>query len=231
MSNDLARFIETYRGSSFPTRAETADGEICVVKMSGAGNGSAALLSEFVVNRLTSRTGFATPNASIIHIADDYPWNFGTDEFYDIVRKSPGPNLALAWLDGACPVNTAEYNSLDAELVSQVVTLDLTFANCDRSARSSNLVRDQSGHPWIIDHGACRFLFQPPDSTVKPLPETHIFADRQDAFDPSRLVSISSTLIAETMAEIPEAWLVENRLSRDDVARSVAARIAMHTSR
>lgn len=93
MRKYLGRFIETYRGSSFPTRTETVDGQSCVIKMSGAGNGSAALLSEFIVNRITCRVGVATPDAYIIDIPDDYPWNFGTDEFYDIVRKV----MVLTW--------------------------------------------------------------------------------------------------------------------------------------
>jgi hypothetical protein len=81
MSKRLRQFVETYRGSSFPTRSETHDGESCVVKMRGAGNGGRSLLSEFIVNRLGARAGLAIPDASIIDIPAAFPWRFGTDEF------------------------------------------------------------------------------------------------------------------------------------------------------
>jgi len=98
MTKRLAKFIETYPGSSFPTRSQTTDGEMCVVKMRGAGNGAVALLSEFVVNRLASRAGLSVPDVSIIDIADNHPWDFGSDEFDDLLQKSSGPNLAsLGW--------------------------------------------------------------------------------------------------------------------------------------
>src|SRR5258705_4210739 len=79
MPKQLGRFIETYRGSSFPTRSETTEGETCVVKMRGAGNGAAALLSEFVVNRLAARAGLPVPDVFIVQIEAERPWDYGTD--------------------------------------------------------------------------------------------------------------------------------------------------------
>ena len=228
MPKQLGRFIETFRGSSFPTRSETTEGESCVVKLRGAGNGAAALLSEFVVNRLAVRAGLPVPDVFIVQIEAERPWDYGTDEFYDLVQKSAGPNLALAWLDGVRPWSGNAYGSLPDELVSQVVTIDLAFSNVDRSAQSANLVEDAHQRRWIIDHGSCRFLFRPDAASARSastwmLPADHIFAHRADAFDPRWLAPVNAALIAETTAEIPDAWLAEIRLTRDQVAKKITA--------
>lgn len=120
---------------------------------------------------------------------------------------------------------------LCADFVSQLVTIDRTFVNYDRSARSSNLVRDCSERLWIIDHGACRFLFQGLDSRLERWLDNHIFCDQQDAFDPHWWDSVRPSLIVETMAEVPEKWLTENRLSRDDVVLKIVSRMAVHKSK
>src|SRR5258708_2630467 len=136
MSKRLKQFLETYRGSSFPTRSETTEGEICIVKMRGAGNGGALLLSEILLYPLCSGAGLAVPDASIIDLPAGFPWVFGTDEFYDLVQKSAGPNLALEWIVGATPLPDDRYRSLPDELVSQIVTIDLVFENVDRTTQS-----------------------------------------------------------------------------------------------
>jgi hypothetical protein len=223
MARQLKRFVEMFHGSSFPTRSETTDGETCVVKMRGAGNGAAALLSEFVLNRLAHAAGLPVPDVFIIQIQDGFPWAFGTDEFHDLVQKSPGSNLALAWLDGAKPVPPDRCNALPYDFVSQVVTLDLVFANRDRTARSGNLLEDRQGRYWIVDHGSCRFLFRPEVTPRRILPPDHLFAGRESAFDRHWLEPITPALVAQTAAAIPEAWLAETELTRNAVARTVEA--------
>ncbi len=209
MVRQLTRFLETYRGSSFPTRSELDDGSTCVVKMRGAGNGSAALLSEFVVNRLARAAGLPVPDALVVEIAAGFPWEFGTDEFHDLVQKSPGPNLGLTWIEGARAVSAADYNALPHELVSQVVTLDLAFANWDRPTRSGNLLEDRRGRRWIVDHGSCRFLFQPCANGPRVLPPDHAFAGWEGTDDARWLRAVDAALVAEVVAEIPDLWLSE----------------------
>ncbi len=220
------RFVEMYQGSSFPTRSETTEGETCVVKMRGAGNGAAGLLSEYLVNRLAHAAGLPAPDAFVVDIPAGFPWNFGTDEFHDLVQKSPGPNLGLAWLDGARPAPPASYNSLPHDLVSQIVTIDLVFANRDRSMRSGNLLEDRARRHWIVDHGSCRFLFQPVAGAMQTLPPDHAFAGWEDAFNPHWLKPISPALVVQTIDEIPDEWLAETQLTRDDIARTMGDRMA-----
>jgi hypothetical protein len=217
----LGRFLETFRGSSFPTHSETADGTPCVVKMRGAGNGAAALLSEFIVNRLASRVGLPVSDVFTIEIPVLFPWVYGTDEFDDLVKKSPGPNLALEWLPDVRPISASEHVGLPRDLISQIVTLDLAFANRDRTPRSANLLIDRQGSYWIVDHGSCRFLFQASESSSARLPEDHIFAESSDRFDAHWLSPITSTLVAETVTELPDLWLAETGFMRNDVTEKI----------
>lgn len=218
----LSRFIETYRGSSFPTLAETTDGEQVVIKMRGAGNGAGALLSEFLVNRLAHRCGLPVPDVRIIEIAADHPWEFGTDEFDDLLQKSAGANLGICWIPEAKQLTADEAMTLPRDFISQVVTLDLTFSNLDRSSSSCNLLRQPSGHRWIIDHGGCRFLFRR-GVVSDVLPKDHIFRGMEDAFDGTWLGALSPALVDETVAEAPELWLAEEGFTRVEVAAWIQA--------
>lgn len=177
--------------------------------MGGAGNGVRSLISEYIVNRIASAAGLPVPDAFIVEIPNDFPWEFGTDEFYDLVLKSRGPNLGLAWIEGAEPVPAGDYNHLPQDLVSQVVTLDLTFSNVDRPATNGNLLRDRRGRHWIVDHGSCCFLFPSQSPSTRLLPAGHAFSGWEAAFDPRWLQGSSPATIETTADELPQAWLTQ----------------------
>jgi hypothetical protein len=225
MTSQLLRFTETFRGSSFPTLAEVADGRSLVLKMKGAGNGVMALLAEFMVNRLMHLAGLPVPDACVVQIPQNFPWEFGTDEFHDLVMKSGGANLALEWLGRTTTLPVSRYASLSPGFVSQVVTIDLTFSNFDRSAHSGNLVGDRAGCLWIVDHGSCRFLSPLRSVPDGQLPPGHIFSGREDAFDEGWLRSITPAVVASVVAEIPDDWLRDGRMTRDFILRELETRL------
>ncbi len=225
MAQSLLRFIEMFRGSSFPTLSATTTGQLCVIKMKGVGNGAGALLSELVVNRLAHAIGLPVPDAFVVRIPAGFPWSFGTDEFQDLVKKSAGPNLGLEWLADAKPLPPGQYSSLPSDFISQVVTLDLVFLNFDRSSLSNNLLEGGRQKLWIIDHGSCRFLFPIKTPAPRLLPADHIFSGRENAFEPRWLNPITPALIAETAGEIPDEWLGEMRLTRMDLIEAIEARL------
>lgn len=217
----LGRFIETFRGSSFPTLAETTDGQPLVIKMRGAGNGAGVLLAEFLVNRLASRCGLPVPDAHVVEIAAGHPWDFGSDEFDDLLQKSAGPNLGLQWIPNARPLHHDELLTLPAELVSRIVTLDLAFANLDRTIHSGNLLIDPAGKHWIVDHGSCRFLHREGAAFPKHLPAGHIFQGREGDFDPHWLHAMTPPLIKEIANEVPALWLQEEGLGQRDLLERI----------
>lgn len=231
MAETLLRFLETYRGSSCPTLAELTSGATVVVKLRGSGNGAEALASEYLVNRLTHAAGFPVPAPVIIQLPESFPWNYGTDEFHDLVRKSGGPNLGLAVIPGVRSFPPARYEQLSASLISQIVTLDRTFSNWDRADLSGNLLEDRSGQIWFIDHGSCRFLHETDRSLLPPLPANHSFLHHQETFDAAWLETIDDVLVTHAVAELPEAWLSEMAMARDRILAGVRVRLALARGR
>ena len=153
---------------------EDTEGKRWVMKMRGAGNGVQSLVAELVVNRLAKAAGFPVPDASTIRIPEGFPWEFGTDEFDDIVKKSFGANLALEPIEGALPITAEEAQDLPPALLRQVVAIDAVFSNYDRTSRSVNLLRDATKQVWIVDHGSCLFLDKP-----IALPDHHLLKARE----------------------------------------------------
>src|SRR5688572_16660021 len=99
----LKRILRLYAGSSFPVEVELTTGERCVMKMRGAGNGPTSLLAELVVSRIAGAAGFPVPRAFPVLIPEAFPWEFGTDEFDDLLQRSYGENLGLELVEGAIP--------------------------------------------------------------------------------------------------------------------------------
>jgi hypothetical protein len=223
----LVRFLETYRGSSCPTLAELASGHHVVVKLRGSGNGAEALASEYLVNRLAHATGFPVPAPRVVQLPEDFPWAFGTDEFHDLVRKSAGPNLGLEVVPGGRPLATERYQQLPATVVSQIVTLDRTFANWDRTGQSGNLLEDRAHQAWFVDHGSCRFLHEGNPAILPPLPSSHIFIQHAERFDPAWLEGIDDELVARIAREVPPAWLAEMEFTPDKLLAATRARLAL----
>ena len=227
MANTLRRFLKTYRGSSCPTLAELDSGGAVVVKLRGSGNGAEALASEYVVNRLAQAAGFPVPAPLIVNLAGDFPWDYGTDEFHDLVRKSAGPNLGLAVIPGARPLPVDRYGKLAPAQVSQVVALDRTFSNWDRTDPSGNLLEDQAKQVWFVDHGSCRFLLERDRAVLPPLPWQHSFLSRQETFDATWLELIDDALVASVARELPETWLTEIRFTREELLAAIRARLRL----
>lgn len=223
----LLRFLETYRGSSCPTLSELDSDERVVVKLRGSGNGAEALASEYVVNRLAHAAGFPVPAPLIVDLPDGFPWNYGTDEFHYLVRKSPGPNLGLALIPGARPLRAGRIDELPSALVSQIVTLDRAFSNWDRTRQSGNLLESRTGQVWLVDHGSCRFLLERERTSLPPLAGQHVWQAQQDRFDPSWLEAIDDPLLARVADEIPLPWLEEIRLNRNELLAAMRARLAL----
>jgi len=227
VADTLLRFIQTYRGSSCPTLAELESGSTVVVKLRGSGNGAEALTSEYVVNRLVHAAGFPVPMPLIVQLPDSFPWHYGTDEFHDLVRKSSGPNLGLTVIPGARPVPGVRCGHLAATLVSQLVTLDRTFSNWDRTDQSGNLLEDPARQVWFVDHGSCRFLLERDRPLLPPLPRHHLFLSCQETFDATWLELIDDVLVASVAQEVPDAWLSEIGFTREELQAAIGARLRL----
>ncbi|PJZ83747.1 HipA family kinase [Leptospira harrisiae] len=223
------KILELYKGSSFPTRIIANDSESYILKMKGAGNGVKSLIQEFFVNRVCFSLGFNVPNAYPILLPDKFPWDFGTDEFDDLVKKSFGVNLILDYIENQTETHKLEPNSMSVEIKNQIMAIDFFFKNFDRTLQSHNFLKDQKGKLWIIDHGSCEFLNESIMKESKTLPSNHIFAS-ESIQNNQYLRKILQFDFEKVIQNIPKSWCKELEIQKEDLRLIFKNRIQWITS-
>ncbi len=221
----LKKFIKQFKGSSFPVLVIDDSDNQYIMKMKGAGNGTISLLSEFVVNRVCTILGYPVPNAYWMYIEKNFPWEFGTDEFDDILQKSSGWNLALDYIGDSEQINTMKNHIFENEIIDDVYSIDNFFVNMDRSRLSGNFLKDKNGKIYIIDHGSM-FLFHSKNYQYSKVVDNHIFCEYYELFDykiDERLLDID--IYKDLVAEIPVEILDELSMNENDLLRLIANRI------
>ena len=154
----IARLHEVIRtGSSSPAIVETGDGERFVLKLAGAGAGRLGLLTEFLANGIAECVGLRVAPARPLFLPKNFPWQIGTDEFDDLVKRSDGWNLGIAFLPDAVPLGADELAELPADFLGPLMLADRLLQNVDRTAKNPNLLRSPQGL-FAIDFGSCLFL-------------------------------------------------------------------------
>lgn len=220
---ELQQFHELYIGSSFPTLITTSTGEKAILKMKGCGNGMISLLNEFIANRVAHLLGWPVPNARFINIRDDHPWQFGTDEFDDILTRSAGTNLAIDLIEGATLLAADEYAMLSEDLLSQIFTLDLFFMNIDRAQNSRNLLRDTARKIWIVDHGSLLLFSSDRAALCDQLFENHFLSGQTMLYLQRQI--LNRGLFSEILEGIPPDVFVEGGISENRVHEIITGRI------
>jgi len=77
------------------------------MKLSGAGPGRRALATEYIALRIARRLGLNVPDALLLQLPHELPWQTGTDEFYEAVQRSAGANLGIALIADATDLDAA----------------------------------------------------------------------------------------------------------------------------
>jgi hypothetical protein len=144
-----------------------------LVKFAGAGPGRQALLAEFLAGRLGRHWALPIPEAIVVRVDASLP-RAGTDEFWDVLSASEGLNLAIKMIPNA--KNVVPDFTLPAETLGPMRAYDELLVNWDRTALSRNLMRDEAGKLWWIDHGSCRFLQAALTKQAPRLPSNHFLA-------------------------------------------------------
>jgi hypothetical protein len=198
-------------GSGFPSLVETEDGRRFVMKLTGAGQGAAGLAIEMIATRLARELGLGVPDVAPIHLPADLPWQTGTDEFYETLRRSAGTNLGIAFVEGARDLTSGDLAGLPPALLDRLAAVDALLQNVDRSPKNPNLLRDPAGRIWAIDFGACLFLgrFRRHGAAMSfALPPNHFLAGRTTT--PLILDGLRPAL-PDILAEVPSSWIQEDR--------------------
>ena len=217
-------------GSTFPSVVETAAGRQYVLKLSGAGSGKRALATEYIALHLASYAGLNVPGAEIIDLPQDLPWQTGTDEFYETLQRSAGPNLGVSFIAGAADVSPAELQGLPQDFLARLAAVDALLQNVDRRAAHANIMRDRGGTLWAIDFGACLLIERLTRGATElrvELPPTHFLAgDASISYSVARIAArISTPLVTSIVAALPEGWLVDLGLSRHSLEQRLLAYI------
>lgn len=206
------------RGSSFPSVVETTAGTLRLMKLSGAGPGMRALATEYIALRIARRLGLEVPDVLLLQLPHELPWQTGTDEFYEAVGRSAGSNLGIALIADATDLESADLSGLTADFVTRLATVDALLQNFDRTEANPNLMRDAAGAVWAIDFGACLLIDRLARGVLGPvpgLPPTHFLARRGPVADISATAAgLDGGFLDRLVAELPQPWLEELRLSR-----------------
>jgi hypothetical protein len=214
-------------GGSLPAIMEADDLGTYVVKFSGAGQGTKALVAEIIVGELARAVGIRTPELALIDVAGELGRSEPDFEVQELVLGSAGLNLAVDYLPGSVGYDASF--EVPTQEAARIVWLDALVANVDRSARNTNLLlwhRDL----WAIDHGAClRFhhSWGDPDRFARSAYryDDHVLAaigDPRTVHDRLAPLVTADRLDAIT-ALVPDAWLVPDRDRPDPSAPADAA--------
>lgn len=195
------------RGGSFPSLVETMSGRRFIMKLSGVGQGTSGLRTEFIATRLADAFGLRVPRVAPLLLTKTMPWQTGTDEFYEAVQRSAGWNLGVEFIEGARDITANSLADIPADFLDRLALADSLVQNVDRTAENPNILRDRSGVYWAIDFGASLFLgrFTSLGSLMKfELPNNHLLADRQVTH---RRLENPHMPLREIVCDLPGAWI------------------------
>ena len=195
------------RGGSFPSLVQTSSGRQFVMKLSGVGQGTSGLLTEFIAMRLAGALGLNVPHVRAITLSSALPWQVGTDEFYEALQRSSGWNLGVEFIDSARDLRADDLDEIPGAFLDQLAAVDALLQNVDRTVQNPNLLQDDTGRYWAIDFGACLFLerFRRHRQGITfELPANHFLAGRR--VQPLQLDNAQARL-KEFVSEVPLSWL------------------------
>jgi hypothetical protein len=208
-------------GSSFPSIVEGSSGRRWVMKLSGAGPGSGALVTEFIGLALARGSGLMVPGAQPVWLPGELPWQTGTDEFYEAVQRSVGWNLGVALIPDARDLAAADLAALPEPFLRRLAAVDALLQNVDRAAANPNIIRDAAGMPWAIDFGACLLIDRLARGAVHvrlDLPANHMLAGSGTYPGPAlareAAAALDPAVLVRAVDELPETWLQELGLPR-----------------
>ena len=216
------RYVAPLReGGSLPGIVEADDLGTYVCKFRGAGQGVRVLVAEVVVGELARRIGLRTPRLVALDLDAEIARYEADEEVQDLINASPGLNLGVDFLPGAFGYDGVRErpDAPEAAVVAaKVLWLDAFCANVDRSWRNPNLLI-WHGDLWVIDHGAALYFHHAwPGGMGDPTRFAHQPWNVDDhvlggyraglgAADTEISSLLDAEVLAEILAEVPDAWL------------------------
>ncbi len=209
------RYVTPLReGGSLPAIVEGHDDGMYVLKFSGAGQGTKALVAELICGELARALGLPVPELVFIELNVELARTEPDPEIQSLIRASEGLNIGLDYLPGSVMFDPI-VEQPDAALASAIVWFDAYVTNVDRTARNTNMLM------WhrklqLIDHGAALYFHH---SWTDPLARAgerfalikdHVllrFASRLTEVDATLPSKLTRERIREIVALVPDQWL------------------------
>ncbi|MGW7299724.1 HipA family kinase [Streptomyces sp. NPDC054829] len=210
------RFITPLReGGSLPGLVEADDLGTYVLKFRGAGQGRKTLVAEVVCGELARRLGFRVPRLVTVDVDPVLGLGEPEQQVQDLLRGSGGENLGMDFLSGALGFDPLAF-PVSPEEAGRIVWFDALVNNVDRSWRNPNLLMWQ-GELWLIDHGATMIWQHNWRGAEASAARAYDASDHAlVSFGPDVAGAaaelaprVTEDLLAEVMAEIPDAWLAD----------------------
>ncbi|WP_437652456.1 HipA family kinase [Sorangium sp. So ce1182] len=215
------RYVTPLReGGSLPALVEADDHGLYVLKFRGAGQGPKALIAELVAGEIGRALGLPVPEIVFMELDPEFGRAEPDPELSHLLSVSAGLNLALDYLPGSLPFQPLAGAELDPALAAAVVWFDAFVSNVDRTPKNPNLLLWHR-QLWLIDHGAALYVHHAWTDTTDPLADApdrfplvsnHVllpFAGDLAAADAALSARLTPERIADIVAAIPDAWLVE----------------------
>jgi hypothetical protein len=203
-----------HEGGSLPAIVEADDDGMYVLKFRGAGQGPKALIAELVAGEIARAAQLPIPEIVLMELDPDLARTEPDPEIQELIKASAGLNIALDYLPGAVMFDPLASGPAP-RLASDIVWFDAFVTNVDRTPRNANMLM------WhrrlqLIDHGAALYFHHSwndymqraadPFTRVKD----HIllpFADELDQADARMSELITSRVLEDVVALIPDVWL------------------------
>lgn len=214
----ITRYVTPLReGGSLPAIVEADDAFLYVLKFRGAGQGTKALIADFVGGEIARKLGMRVPEMVFAQLDDSFGRTEPDEEIQDLLKFSVGLNLGVHYLSGAITFDPVLLQ-LSEELSSQIVWLDAFLTNVDRTPKNTNMLMWHK-ELWLIDHGASLYFHHnwdtwekqalSPFKTIKD----HVLlksATELSAVDVHAKAILTDEFIDNLLASIPADWLVED---------------------
>ncbi|HEY5463026.1 MAG TPA: HipA family kinase [Hanamia sp.] len=211
----VTRYVTPLReGGSMPAIAEADDEFHYVIKFSGAGQGTRALIAELVGAEIARALGLRVPEIVFAILDEAFGRTEPDEEIQDLLRASVGLNLGLHYLQGSITYDPA-VSVIDPKLASQIVWLDCLLTNVDRTSRNTNMLLWHK-ELWLIDFGASLYFHHSwkdwKEQAIKPFlhVKDHVLlpqASMLDAVDKEFRNILSKEIIRDIVFLIPDEWL------------------------
>ena len=225
------RYVTPLReGGSLPAIVEASDGRLYVAKFRGAGQGTRALVAEWLAGELARACGFAVPELVRLELDGAFGRNEPDPEIRDLLRASTGSNLGLAFLPAAIGYDPIAPPDVDERLASEIVWFDSYVMNVDRTARNPNLLVTE-GRLWLIDHGASLYFHHAwagaqasMTSAFAPVRD-HVLLPRAGRLKEAGAAvrsRLAAAPVAALLAAIPDDWLAAGDAPGDPAATRAA---------